>query len=636
MKLHLDLTPKLTLAFVLFSALVAAGIGVPAYNSGQAALQGAVSSELLSSAVEKESALETWIAERQSDLKVVGASPELREALVIMRTVVPASSASQQAHNRIIAALQPTIEAGGFFDLTVLDPVTGRVISSSDARQEDKFNQDLPYFINGKIGPSAQSVYYALDLQKPTIAVALPLVASNGEVLAVLAGRLDLHAMDEIIARRSASHRSDDAYLVNASNQFVTPPRLASDPAVLQRGLQTEAVNRCLAGNSGSALYSDYRDVPVVGVYRWLAERQLCLIVKIDQAEAFEPTRAFGSTLFTIGVLALLGASVLASGVARTISRPVLALKSAAARFGRGELSVRLPEASEDEFGILAREFNRMAASLQEKDTQVAAYASQLGQTVEERTAALRASEAGFDQRVSERTAQLEAANKELEAFSYSVSHDLRAPLRAIDGFSRILLRDGEAEFSAKSRRYLQLVRDNTQQMGRLIDDLLAFARLSRQPLQKQHIAMGDLVRQALQELANDQEGRALTISLGELGECDADQSMLKQVWINLLANAIKFTRQRAAASVEIGCDERDGERVYFVRDNGVGFDMQYVHILFGVFQRLHRAEEYEGTGVGLAIVQRIIVRHGGRVWAESVEHQGATFYFTLGRDIAL
>ena len=262
MKLHLNLTPRLTLAFVLFSALVAAGIGVPAYNSGQAALQRAVSSDLLSSAVEKESALETWIAERQSDLKVVGASPELREALVIMRTVVPASSASQQAHNRIIAALQPTIEARRFFDLTVLGPVTGQVISSSDPRQEDKFNQDLPYFINGKIGPSAQNVYYALDLQKPTIAVALPLVASNREVLAVLAGRLDLHAMDEIIARRSASHRSDDAYLVNASNQFVTQPRLTSDPAVLQRGLHTEAVNNCLAGNSGSALYSDYRDVP--------------------------------------------------------------------------------------------------------------------------------------------------------------------------------------------------------------------------------------------------------------------------------------------------------------------------------------------------------------------------------------
>ncbi|MEK7786615.1 MAG: GAF domain-containing protein, partial [Chloroflexota bacterium] len=236
-----------------------------------------------------------------------------------------------------------------------------------------------------------------------------------------------------------------------------------------------------------------------------------------------------------------------------------------------------------------------------------------------------------LEQRVVERTAQLEAANKELEAFSYSVSHDLRAPLRAVDGFSRILLEDYAAQLTPDAQRYLRLVRDNSRQMGRLVDDLLAFSRLGRQPVQAQTVAITPLVRQALDELRAEQEGRQVEIILGDLPECEADPALLKQVWINLLSNALKFTRKREAARVEIGYQRTDGEDVYFVKDNGVGFNMRYQGKLFGVFQRLHRAEEYEGTGVGLAIVQRIIHRHGGQVCAEAEVDKGATFYFTLG-----
>jgi PAS domain S-box-containing protein len=229
---------------------------------------------------------------------------------------------------------------------------------------------------------------------------------------------------------------------------------------------------------------------------------------------------------------------------------------------------------------------------------------------------------------------EVENANKELEAFSYSVSHDLRAPLRAMDGFSRIVLEDCASELSKDAQRYLQLVRDSAQQMGRLIDDLLNFSRLSRQPLQKRPIAPVELVRRVLEDLRREQEGRQVEIALGELPACQADPALLKQVLVNLLGNALKYTRVRERALIEIGCHESGSqadERVYFVKDNGVGFDMRYAHRLFGVFQRLHRTEEYEGTGVGLATVQRIIHRHGGRVWAEAEVDQGATFYFTLG-----
>jgi len=232
---------------------------------------------------------------------------------------------------------------------------------------------------------------------------------------------------------------------------------------------------------------------------------------------------------------------------------------------------------------------------------------------------------------VMERTEQLETANKELESFSYSVSHDLRAPLRAIDGFSRILQEDFPS-LSAEASRLIHSVRSNTQQMGRLIDDLLKFSRLNRQPLNKQNVNMAELVRQALQTLEPEREGRQVEITLGELPACQGDPGLLLQVWMNLLSNALKFTRKREHTRIEIGSQVNErGETVYFVDDNGVGFDMQYAGKLFGVFQRLHRADEFEGTGVGLALVQRILQRHGGRIWAEAQHEVGAKFSFTVG-----
>ncbi|HEX5417895.1 MAG TPA: ATP-binding protein [Chloroflexota bacterium] len=238
---------------------------------------------------------------------------------------------------------------------------------------------------------------------------------------------------------------------------------------------------------------------------------------------------------------------------------------------------------------------------------------------------------AAINASLERQASELASANRELEAFSYSVSHDLRAPLRALDGFSRILLDEHAEGLSDDAVRYLDIIRTSAVQMGQLIDGLLRFSRLGRQPLSRHLVAVNPLVQQVLENLQPECEGRAVEIAVAELAPCQADATLLRQVFANLIANALKFTREREPARIEVGTFEKDGETVYFVKDNGVGFNMRYADKLFGVFQRLHRPEEYEGTGVGLAIVQRIVHRHGGRIWAEAEPRVGATFYFVLG-----
>lgn len=224
----------------------------------------------------------------------------------------------------------------------------------------------------------------------------------------------------------------------------------------------------------------------------------------------------------------------------------------------------------------------------------------------------------------------LEEANREMESFSYSVSHDLRAPLRAIDGYSRMIMKRKADEFDEETRRQFGLIRDNARMMGQLIDDILAFSRLGRQAMAITETDMNRLFREVWEELRIIDPNRLLNLKMDQLPPGMADRALIRQVITNILTNAIKFTKNRDAAMIEVGGHTKENENVYFIRDNGIGFDMQHYDKLFTVFQRLHSDADFEGTGVGLAIVQRIIQRHGGRVWAESEKDKGATFYFTL------
>lgn len=240
---------------------------------------------------------------------------------------------------------------------------------------------------------------------------------------------------------------------------------------------------------------------------------------------------------------------------------------------------------------------------------------------------------AELEQRVTARTHDLEMANEELKAFSYSVSHDLRAPLRAMGGFAEILEMQLGENVSPDARHAMKRIQENAVKMGQLIDRLLDFSTLNWLPVTKMQVSPAEIARVVFNELRSELNGRSVEIEITELPKCEADPTLLKQVFTNLLSNALKYSRGKNPAIIKIGSLQEDEGIIYFVKDNGAGFDMEYANKLFRVFQRLHSADQFEGTGVGLAIVQRIIQRHGGRVWAEAEVDHGATFYFTIGKN---
>ena len=338
------------------------------------------------------------------------------------------------------------------------------------------------------------------------------------------------------------------------------------------------------------------------------SQRLGTLYLESDMEAMYERFRLYGG----IALLVVAGSSIVAYSLSRKlqqqISRPILALaETAEAVSDRRDYSVRAQKHGQDELGLLTDAFNHMLEQIQAQNELM-------------------------EERVRERTAELESANNELEAFGSSAAHDLRTPLRAIAGLADVLL-DPRANIPpAEAQRHLRLIRDGSAQMSGLIDALLAFSRLGRQALSRRTVDLSQLVREVFKDLENERSGRCVELRVQPLPPVEGDPALLRVVFVNLLSNALKYSRPRGSALIEVGVAEDQGEKtpVIFVRDNGVGFDMQDAGKLFGVFQRLHHAHEFEGTGVGLATVRRIIERHGGRIWAESVPSSGATFFFTL------
>jgi signal transduction histidine kinase len=352
--------------------------------------------------------------------------------------------------------------------------------------------------------------------------------------------------------------------------------------------------------------YSTQADGRVMATIRPIQSTHWLVSIEIPQQKILDAAHRFLYWVIIAGIVLLAAGIFFAWKMSRNITKPLNKFTIAAASIAAGDYSSLVKIDRKDELGKLADAFNAMALQVQQ-------------------------SQQDLEKKVQQRTAELESANKELEAFSYSVSHDLRAPLRIISGYSMILKEDYGSKLDDEAVRLINATISNIKMMGQLIDDLIAFSQMGKNEVMNDTVDMKKLAESCAADLLLHEKENKYNLVVNPLPPCHGNTSMIRQVWANLVGNAIKYSSKKPDPLIEIGYKENGAVmNTYYVKDNGVGFDMQYSHKLFGVFQRLHNQETFEGTGVGLALVKRIIDKHKGEVWAESKNGEGATFYFSL------
>jgi signal transduction histidine kinase len=440
-------------------------------------------------------------------------------------------------------------------------------------------------------------------LDEDCIYISAPLTPKlGGEKIGVIINAYDLRSLNEITTNRVGMGETGEVYLVNKDKIMITESRFIED-VILNQVVDTEPVRRIVEYSKGAmtGIYLDYRGVSIVGASVDIPEYGWILLVEMDKSEAFAPLRRMGIIALIMG--GVCSAAVISVGIVFSLStaRPINRLKQASERIAGGNLEHTVEITRNDEIGALASSFNNMTRKL--------------------------AKEIAEHKKASD---ELTTTNKELEAFCYSVSHDLRAPLRGIEGFGKILETEYVHKLDEQGIGYLKRIRVASQRMGQLINDLLSLSRITRREMKHEKVDLSAMVHKIASDLQKEQPQRQVEFVIEEGISVNGDANLLQIVVNNLLGNAWKFTEKHSQARIEFGITKNDKGHVYFVRDDGAGFDMTYADKLFGAFQRLHSLSEFEGTGIGLATVQRIIHRHGGHIWAEGAEEKGATFYFTL------
>ena len=483
----------------------------------------------------------------------------------------------------------------------------GKVISSTNETMIGKDVSEQDIYIKGisrnygetYVDQSHKSSY----MDANCIFISAPLTSKRvGETIGVIINAYALASLNDITANRVGMGETGEVYIVNNRDKIMLTESRFIEDVVLKLVVDTEPVRRINEGGKGmTGIYPDYRGVPIVGASVVIPEYDWILLAEIDKAEAFAPLRMLGIVALVLG--GVCAAVTISLGIVFSLStaRPINRLKYASERIASGNLKHRVDITRKDEIGDLASSFNNMAHKLE-------------NEILEHKRA----------------EDELSATNKELEAFCYSVSHDLRAPLRGIDGFSKALVEDFADRLDSEGKGYLHRICTACQRMGQLIDDLLALSRITRRDMRRERVDLSAIAQEIVMDLQKRRPGRQVEFVITEGLEANGDIQLVQLALLNLLDNAWKFTGKRQSAKIEFGVTQNGDGPVYFVRDDGAGFDMEYVDKLFVAFQRLHDINEFEGTGVGLAIVQRVIHRHGGRIWAEGRVEQGATFYFTL------
>ena len=597
--------PLLAVAAVLITGTATTAIAVVA---GRDAIRASTFGATELGAISYGRAISVYVRHATSELATIAGLSE------IARTWVDAGAEPAGANGEVAqrAVIRDDLTHSGAFESIALVHPDGRIHLMEPVEQQAELSRPdlgfMPWFreivVTG--APVVSDLVVSTTTRRPTVVVAVPAVDAENVVAGYVVGSLDLAELSVVGGSPIGpyfGYLTDRRGLVIAHGRN---PRYAAEQTDFSG---VPAVVAALAGRSGVMESSNFpENEDRIAGYQQLPDLGWAVVYAIPTAIAYAPADDLvrGVSLTTLVLLVLVGLA--AAVFARRTTGPLRRLADAATSISAGNADAPLPAAGTDEVGRLSGEFGRMVAVLGERETELRRRGGEL----------------------EESNAGLTAANRELEAFSYSVSHDLRAPLRSIDAFSGILLAEHARSLDAEGQRVLGVIVRNSKRMGALIDDLLAFSRITRKELDRGPVDMHGLARSVAEELREAEPARSITFDIGPLCPVAGDAALLRQVWVNLLDNAVKFTRRVEQPSIAVTCERREGACRYSVRDNGVGFDPLYASKLFQPFQRLHKATEFEGTGIGLAIASRIVQRHGGSMWAVGAVGIGATFGFSI------
>ena len=587
----MKLTVKLPVVVVGAILLTAAASGAVSVVIGRYVLRQAALDDSVHRLEAYSSAIVLYVESARSLLTTTAGSPNL-STLAAPREV----AARVLAHSDVFEYLMFITPQG---IVTMLEP---RALEARLSHRDLSFNA---WF--GEVRRANRTIVSDLHIspatQRPTIVVAAPVRAADGRTIGSWAGALKLGELSEIGA--IASDRSGPigwGYVTDRRGLVIAHQARRSYVENQTDFSTLPSVSAALAGQTGSGEYfNSIENELKLTAYRPLRNLGWAVVYGVPTSVALAPVDALtrGILSASIALAALIGVAMFV--LARRTVAPLSRLTAAANIVGTGDLNFRTGLSGDDEIGELSRAFDRMVSHIQKSRAEN-----------------------------EYKTVQLEAANKELEAFSYSASHDLRAPLQTIAGFSRALEEDYSDKLDAEAKDYLQRVRVASQHMARLVDDLLKLSRLTRADMLLEPVDLGEIARSVADALHAQDPAREVTFDIATGATVQGDKRLLAVLMENLLGNAWKYTSKHPCARIEFGVREREGERVYYVRDDGAGFDMAHAEKLFVPFQRLHAASDFAGNGVGLATVRRIVVRHDGRVWGEAAPEKGATFYFTI------
>lgn len=623
----MKINAKLILAFLLLCLVPLIVTSILSYFMVQGAFTQQILNQFKAITAVQQTGLETIIDQNLKILALVSSKTQL--PITLANYIRENNSADQENMNKILYDLRSSIAT--FEDIHILN-LQGEIVASTSQTIIGTTHSNEEFFTKGLEENSADLLFLD-ETQNLKIYLSGPLYLEKN-LIGVVAIKSNVDNIISLIQNYSGLGKTGETLLVKRDEDgdalFIAPSRF-DQHAALKRTVSKDdqnapATQALLEKEKLLTDAVDYRGKPVLAATKYIEKTGWGLVIKIDKAEAFAPI----VNLRNFFVLIILVSSALVIFVslylARTISMPIVNLTRAAIEISEGNLSQKVEVTSTDEIGILAQAFNKMTKKLIEVNIG-------LEQKVKERTTQLEREiihRKRTEEEIHKANIELTVINKELESFSYSVSHDLRAPLRGIDGFSQALLEDYTDKLDAQGKDYLQRVCSASQRMSQLIDDMLNLSRITRSEMQKKTVDLSALVQTIVAELKAGQPERQVEFVIAEGVTANGDVRLLQILLANLLNNAWKFTSTHPRARIEFGVTQYKDNLAYFVRDDGVGFDMAYADKLFVPFQRLHAVTEFPGTGIGLATVQRIIHRHGGRVWAQGAVEQGTTFYFTL------